>query len=43
VLRDHQAASPDPFLRKLVAQAFAARDYLLSSIPTTPDSQKMGL
>ncbi|MGE3744787.1 MAG: recombinase family protein [Sphingomonadaceae bacterium] len=27
ILQEHRAASPDPMLRKLVAQAFAARDY----------------
>jgi site-specific DNA recombinase len=32
ILNDNRTASPDPFLRKLIAQAFAARDYLTTGI-----------
>ena len=33
ILQERAASSPDPMLRKLVAQAFAARDYLMSGTP----------
>jgi len=33
ILQERPMASPDPMLRKLVAQAFAARDHLMSGTP----------
>jgi len=33
ILQERPMASPDPMLRKLVAQAFAARDFLMSGTP----------
>jgi len=33
ILQERHVASPDPMLRKLVAQAFAARDFLISGTP----------